>query len=113
MAAREFCLRYPLAGIFFVRRGDIVAHSLSANKRIRQTAKRRERNRDRKKVLKFTIKKFDSVLAGGNKETTAVELKAAIKKIDKTAAKGTIHKNTAARRKSALARKLNALAVKA
>lgn len=89
-----------------------MAHSLSAKKRVRQTVKRRELNRDRKREVRLELKKFTTVIAGGDKAAAATELKAAQKTLDRTATRGTIHPNTAARRKSRLAKKVNALAAK-
>lgn len=86
-----------------------MAHSLSAKKRVRQNAKRRTINRARKSQVKSQIKRFEAALAEGNAQTAAVELKATIKKLDKVAATSTMHKKTAARKKSRLTRKLNAL----
>ena len=87
-----------------------MAHTLSANKRVRQTAKRRDRNRDRKRFVRLELKKITAAITGGDKATAAVELKKAQEILDRTATRGTIHPNTAARRKSKLARKVNALA---
>ncbi len=89
-----------------------MAHSLSAKKRIRQNAKHRARNRARKGAIKAELRSFGQVLAGGDKAKAAEALKSAVKKVDQIAAKGTIHKNTAARRKSLLQRRYNALAAK-
>lgn len=86
-----------------------MAHSLSAKKRIRQNAKRRATNRGNKAQLKTSMREFNDVLATGDAAKTAEALKAAVKKIDQIASKGTIHKNTASRRKSLLQRRLNAL----
>ena len=86
-----------------------MAHSLSAKKRVRQNAKRRTINRARKSQVKSQIKRFEAAVADGNAETAAVELKATIKKLDKVAATSTMHKKTAARKKSRLTKKLNAL----
>jgi small subunit ribosomal protein S20 len=90
-----------------------VAHSLSAKKRIRQNAKRRTINRARKSQVKTQIKRFETALAEGNAETAAAEYKQVVTKLDKVAATSTMHKNTAARKKSRLARRLNALTAKA
>lgn len=87
-------------------------HSLSARKRVRQTAKRRERNRDRKREIRLELKKINSVIAGGDKKAAAEELKKAQEVIDRISSRGAIHPNTAARRKSQLARRINALAAK-
>jgi len=86
-----------------------VAHTLSAKKRVRQTAKRRERNRDRKRDIRLELKKLQTALTSGDKATAATEFKKAQQTIDRVATRGTIHPNTAARRKSKLARRLNAL----
>jgi small subunit ribosomal protein S20 len=89
-----------------------VAHTLSARKRVRQTAKRRERNRDRKREIRLELKKLHTTLDAGDKAAAAAEFKNAQKILDRVAARGTIHPNTAARRKSRLAKRLNALAAR-
>jgi small subunit ribosomal protein S20 len=86
-----------------------VAHSLSAKKRIRQNAKRRAQNRARKGQLKSKIRSFSETLTTGDPAKVSESLKAATKKIDQSAAKGTIHRNNASRKKSQLQRKYNAL----
>jgi len=83
-----------------------VAHSLSAKKRIRQNVKRKARNRWRKEQVKNVVRELNETLAGGDKNAAAEKLRAAVKKLDKVAAKGTIHKNTANRTKSRLAKRL-------
>jgi small subunit ribosomal protein S20 len=85
-----------------------VAHSLSAKKRVRQNLKRRAHNRARKEVIKNQIKSFTGALTGGDMSKAETELRLVTQRLDKVAAKGTIHKNTAARRRSRLTRKLNA-----
>jgi len=84
-----------------------VAHSLSAKKRIRQNAKCRARNRWRKAQVKEAIRAFDESLSGGKVAQAQEQLKAVYKQLDKVAAKGTIHKNTAARKKARLTKRLN------
>ena len=84
-----------------------VAHSRSAKKRVRQNLKRQLRNRRRKESVKRAVREFTDTIDQGNIPAAAAALKQAYKKIDQTAAKGTIHKNTAARRKSTLAKQLN------
>jgi small subunit ribosomal protein S20 len=90
-----------------------VAHTLSAKKRVRQTVKRRGRNRDRKREIRLELKKVHAAITSGDKTAAAAELKAAQTILDRISARGTIHPNTAARRKSRLAKKINALAAKA
>lgn len=89
-----------------------MAHSLSAKKRIRQDARRRLINRSRKSRIKTLTKQFEAALAAGNVEAAGEQLRLVGKKLDKTAATGTIHKKTAARKKSRLAGKLNSLSAK-
>lgn len=79
----------------------------SAKKRVLVTATKSERNRSIKTAVKTQIKKLDAAITHGS-EGTAEVFKQAVVGIDKAAAKGVMHKNTAARRKSALARKMNA-----
>jgi len=90
-----------------------VAHSLSAKKRVRQNAKRRTINRARKSQVKTQVKRLETALDAGNVEAATAELKATVKKLDKVAATSTMHKKTAARKKSRLTKKLNALKAKA
>ncbi|HEX4055337.1 MAG TPA: 30S ribosomal protein S20 [Tepidisphaeraceae bacterium] len=91
-----------------------MAHSLSAKKRIRQSIKRRARNRARKELIKDQTKVYLSALAGNDFAKAEQELRKTVSRLDKVAAKHTIHKNTAARRRSRLTKRLNVLkAVKA
>jgi small subunit ribosomal protein S20 len=82
-------------------------HTHTAKKRGRQSAKRRLRNRAVKKAIKIQIKSVFDV-AKSSPDKLQAEIKAAIKKLDKAAAKRVIHPNTAARKKSQLARLGNA-----
>jgi small subunit ribosomal protein S20 len=86
-----------------------VAHSLSAKKRVKQNEKRRIINRARKSQIKTQVKRFEATLEKGDVETAGEQLRLLTKKLDKTAATSTMHKKTAARKKSRLAKKLNAL----
>ena len=85
-----------------------MAHSLSANKRVRQNIKARARNRARKDVIKSQLKSYNTALTSGDFTKAETELRLVAKRLDKVAAKGTIHKNTAARKRSRLTRQLNA-----
>ena len=86
-----------------------MAHSLSAKKRVRQTLKRKMRNRSRKDLLKADARVFNTALAAGDPAQAAEAYKKLSSRLDKVAAKHAIHKNTAARRRSRMAKKLNAL----
>ena len=80
----------------------------SAKKRVKVIATKTLRNKAINTALKTDIKKANIALE--NKDAnTAEAVKDAIRAIDKATAKGILHKNTAARKKSALAQKLNAV----
>ena len=83
-----------------------MANIKSQIKRNRQTEKRNLRNRKVRSELHTRTKTALTALEEGEDADDAV--RAAIKRIDKAAQKGVLHKNTAARRKSRLARKLAA-----
>jgi small subunit ribosomal protein S20 len=86
-----------------------VAHSLSAKKRVRQNLKHRARNRARKDALKDQIRTLTAAFTAGDMTKAEQELRNTTSRLDRLAAKGTMHKNTAARKRSRLARQLNAL----
>lgn len=79
----------------------------SAAKRARQNITREKRNRRIKNMLKTSIRRFNDSLQNGNYEEAKVKLDAAVRQIDKAAAKGIVHKNNAARKKSRLSRLFN------
>lgn len=84
-----------------------MANTKSAIKRMRQTAKRRARNRIIRSRLRTAVKAARVALASGAEGAREAVL-AAIRALDKAVTKGVIHPNTAARKKSALARRLAA-----
>lgn len=86
-----------------------MAHSLSAEKRIRQNEKHRERNRARKSVIKTQIRKFNDALRDHDVAQAQEQFRVVTKKLDQTAAKGALHKNMVARKKARLAKQLNQL----
>ena len=61
-----------------------------------------------KSAYKTAVKKFEEAIASGNTEEAKVLFSEATKKIDQACTKGVIVKNTAARKKSSLSKKLNA-----
>src|SRR5262245_61528216 len=83
-------------------------HTRSAKKNLRKNEKRRLRNRAAKPTVKTYIKRVLAAGAEGNAEKLKQEFILAVKKIDKAAAKRVIHPNMAARKKSQLARFVNA-----
>ena len=68
------------------------------------------KNKMAKSALKTTLKKFDSAVVAGNREEATAAYKAAVVAVDKAAVKGILHKNNAARKKSSMTLKLNAMA---
>lgn len=90
-----------------------MAHSLSAKKRARQSTKLNARNRARRSAVKTQVKKYQEVIAEGNIEAAQTQLKLLTKKLDKVSTTSTMHKNTASRLKSRMAKRLNALKAKA
>ena len=79
-------------------------NSISAKKSHRQSLKRRDRNRSQRSALKTAIKKVRAAVADGDTAGALELLQAAQKRLDQAAAKNLIHKNSAARTKSRLAR---------
>ncbi|QEH34007.1 30S ribosomal protein S20 [Aquisphaera giovannonii] len=88
-------------------------NSAQAAKRLRQSKKRRMHNRITKKVIKTSMKKAVTSVTEGDAAAVEVNVRAAMAKIDKAGARGVLHKNTAARRKSKLARSVAAAKAKA
>ncbi len=87
-----------------------MANIKSQIKRNRQNAKRQERNKTVKSSLKTSQKKVHAAAAEGDVETATALQREAARSLDKAASKGVVHKNTAARRKSRLAKTVNAAA---
>ncbi|KNZ40425.1 30S ribosomal protein S20 [Acetobacterium bakii] len=86
-----------------------MANIKSAMKRAKTNETSRIRNKIVKTNLKTTVKKFELAATEGNAEEAQAAYRLAAKKIDMAVTKGILHKNTAARKKSTLARILNGL----
>ena len=84
-----------------------MANHKSALKRIRQTAKRNERNKGFRTLVKTVTKKVTAEAEAGNKEQAREELKRAEKIIAKVGGKGILHPRAASRKISSLARIVN------
>ncbi len=89
-----------------------MAHSLSAKKRVRQNAKKRTLNRARKSQVKTQIKHLETTIGDGKLPEAQEQFRLLTKKLDKVASTSTMHKKTAARKKSRLAKRINALKAK-
>mgnify|MGYP006289365209 CR=1 FL=1 len=81
----------------------------SAAKRHRQSERRRVRNRAVRSQVRSSIRKFLAAVHTNNREQASDQLKSVTQLIDSAAHKGVYHKNTAARTKSRLTRKLNTM----
>jgi small subunit ribosomal protein S20 len=89
--------------------GENMANIKSAKKRAKIAEIRTLRNKSIKTSIKTSLKKFESAVAANEKELALESFKFAVKKLDSGVAKGVVHQNSAARKKSSLARKLNAM----
>lgn len=87
-----------------------MANIASAKKRARQSEKRRINNTSRTTMLRTQIKKVVKAIEAGDKAGAAQAYSAAVPVIDKMANQGLIHKNKAARHKSRLNSRIQALA---
>jgi small subunit ribosomal protein S20 len=87
-----------------------VANIKSQIKRNKQNEKARLRNKAVKSELKTSVRKFREAADTGDVEAATVAMRAACRSLDKAASKGVIHKNQAANRKSAIAKKAAELA---
>ncbi len=83
----------------------------SAKKRVKIIEKKTLRNNMIKSAYKTSVKKFEAAIEAGNLEEAKTLFSEATKKIDQACSKGVIVKNTAARKKSNLAKKLNTATV--
>ena len=84
--------------------------SKSVEKRDRENAKRRLRNRAAKSTVRTAVKKFNAALEAGNKAEAKEALDLSVKLLDSAAGKGVIHQNTASRKKSRMTQAFNKLA---
>ncbi len=87
-----------------------MANIKSAEKRIRQTAVRRSRNRYHRSRMRTAVRKLRTLIDDGQAAEAREALAPTLALIDCTAQKGVVHRNAAARTKSRLTRAVNALA---
>lgn len=85
-----------------------MANIKSQIKRNRQNVQRRERNKSTRSALKTKIKRFTQSVEAGDQRAAQEAYRDAARALDKAAAKGVIHKNKAANKKSRLAKRLTA-----
>ena len=87
----------------------ILPNIKSSIKRVKVIKVKTLRNQIIKSTIRTYIRNFENAIAENDIEKANAAFKLAVKKIDQAVAKGTIHKNTAARKKSQLSRKLNSI----
>jgi small subunit ribosomal protein S20 len=86
-----------------------MANSPSSKKRALQAERRAEINKARRSRIRTFIRKVEEAIAGGDKAVATEALKAAQPEIMRGVSKGVVHKNTASRKVSRLAGRVNAL----
>jgi small subunit ribosomal protein S20 len=82
----------------------------SAEKRVRQSERRRNINRHNRTKLRTAVKKLRGALSGTDKSAATGLLPVTVSEIDKAVQKGVLHRNAAARHKSRLTARVNATA---
>ena len=87
-----------------------MANIMSQIKRNRQNEKRAERNKTVRTALKTSTKKVRTAIGAGDADAATTEQREAARALDKAVAKGIVHKRTAARRKSRLAKAASSVA---
>ena len=97
---------YPLPAVPEVDPGIPVANIKSQIKRNRQNQKRHDRNKAVRSELKTRVKRAVTAAEQGDEKAAEIAT-SAVKRLDKAASKGIIHKNAAARRKSRLQKRIN------
>ena len=86
-----------------------MANTKSAKKAARQTVRRTDVNKARRTRLRSSARKVEEAIASGNKEAATAALKEAEPIIARTAQKGVVHRKTASRKVSRLAKRVRAL----
>ena len=86
-----------------------MANHVSALKRVRQTAKKTEINRNNRSRVRGALRKMREVAAAGDKKAAETQFRETVSALDKAIQKGILHKNTAGRYKSRLAARVKAI----
>lgn len=86
-----------------------MAHSRTAKKRIRQTAKRTERNRSRISRIRTFVRKLEDALEKGDATAATAAFAAAAPELQRGVSKGVMHRNTVARKISRLSNRVRVL----
>ena len=86
-----------------------MANHVSALKRVRQTTKKTEINRNNRSRVRGVLRKMRETLTAGNKEAAEKQFRETVSALDKAIQKGVLHKNTAGRYKSRLSAHVKAI----
>ena len=86
-----------------------MANTKSAKKAVRQTSRRTTANKTRRSRMRSSVRKVEEAIASGNKEAAGAALKVAEPIIVRTAQKGMVHRKTASRKVSRLAKRVDAM----
>ena len=86
-----------------------MANTKSAKKAVRQTSRRTTANKTRRSRMRSSLRKVEEAIASGNKEAARAALKEAEPIIVRTAQKGMLHRKTASRKVSRLAKRVGAM----
>ena len=87
-----------------------MANIKSQIKRVKTNEKRRQRNKSVKSSVRTAVRRFREAVEAGDTDKATELQRAAARALDKAASKGVIHKNQAANRKSAIAKRVDTLA---
>ena len=85
-----------------------MANTPQSKKRARQSERNQDINKARRSRIRTYLRKVEEAIASGNQDAAAAALKAAQPEMARGITKGVLHKNTAARRKARLVKKVNA-----
>ncbi len=86
-----------------------MANLKSSKKRIKTNIKRHDRNLSAKTAIKTVVKKLEQAIDEGNREAAQALFSEVVSALDSASTKGIIKKNSASRKKSRLAKRINAL----
>jgi small subunit ribosomal protein S20 len=97
------------AALRVIRKREVMANTRSAKKAVRRIARRTAINTNRRSRVRSFIRKVEEAIASGDQAAAAEALKAAQPEVMRGAQKGILHKNTASRKVSRLAKRIKAL----
>lgn len=88
-----------------------MANTKSAKKAVRQTVRRTAVNKTRRSQMRGSVRKVEEAIASGNKEAAQAALKEAEPLMARTAQQGILHRRTASRKVSRLAKRVGAMGI--